>query len=302
MTKAILVAGSLHYDVVVVSPRMPAIDETLMGRAVRYIVGGKGRNQAVAVARNGVPAYMAGRVGDDQPGKLVTADLMAHGVDISLLQTGAGETTGMSVAIVNDQGEYGAVVVSGANLNFDVSRVAAPTGASLLLLQNEISEDANLVLARLARKAGVRIVLNAAPARPIASELLGLTDCLVVNRIEAEMLTGEKVTDPVSALAVARAFSSFSGNLIITLGAQGAVIRAARSRPVHQPAFPAKSVSAHGAGDFFVGSFASQIAAGANLETAVRYAQAAGSIYVATPVEERHLIRPITIRAKLEGN
>lgn len=299
MTKTILVAGSLHYDVVVDAPRMPHLDETLPGQSVRYVIGGKGRNQAAAAALNGAKTFMAGRIGNDTTGKTIEADLKARGIDVSLMQIGSGEASGMSVAIVTPAGDYGAVVVSGSNLGFDPAKVEIPSDTGFLLLQNEVTVEANIGMAGKARAAGAEVILNAAPARPMDTELAGLVDILVVNRGEAEVLSGQRIDDTKSAMSAIGVLCERTPKVIITLGHEGAVHMRAGARAEHQPAFRAQVVSVHGAGDFFIGALANQLASGSEFEAAIHYAQAAAAIYVSTEIDKRSGIRPVHIRARL---
>ncbi|MBL0371373.1 ribokinase [Rhizobium sp. KVB221] len=299
MAKAILVAGSLHHDVIVEAERLPAFDETLPGRAVRYVAGGKGRNQAAAVAHNAGKCFVAGRVGDDAQGSFLADDLREAGVDTSLLQVGKGQTTGMSVAVVNPTGDYGAVIVSGANLAFTTSDIRMPDGVGLLLLQNEIPEAVNLELARKARDAGIVTILNAAPARPLSPDIAEAIDILVVNRIEAAELTGLAIDSQGAAADAARQLCHSVGKVIVTLGGEGLVHMRAGGRPEYQPPFRVDVVSTHGAGDFFIGALASQLASGSEFEAAIHYAQAAAALFVSTDVDKRWQIRPVQIRARL---
>ena len=121
----VAVVGSLHLDIVVAAPRLPARDETLMGSAWHFKCGGKGGNQAVAAARFGSPTGFGGQVGDDDFGRRLTANLAAAGVDIAHVGVDPARGSGMSVAITEAAGEYGAVVVSGANLTIDAAAIAA---------------------------------------------------------------------------------------------------------------------------------------------------------------------------------
>jgi ribokinase len=299
MAKAILVAGSLHYDIVVDAPRLPMLDETLPGRSVRYIPGGKGRNQAVAAALNGARTFMAGRIGSDAAAETLKDDLIARDVDISQLQTGDGEASGMSVAIVMPEGEYGAVVVSGANLSLEADKVSIPADTGLVVLQNEITDAANIAIAGKARSAGAIVLLNAAPARPLFDDLAALVDILVVNRGEAAALTGRPVGNVEDAMAAAVDLCARVPKVVVTLGGGGAVHMRGGGRPEHQSAFRAQVISAHGAGDFFIGALANQLAAGSEFEAAIHYAQAAGAVYVSTEIDKRGGIRPVHIRARL---
>ena len=180
----VLVAGSLHYDIMVDAPDRPRKGETVTGRSWRPKCGGKGGNQAVAAARRAKTA-MVGAVGDDDFGRTLLANLDRAGVDRAAVAVRAGAGSGMSVAIFDDGGDYGAVIVSGANLTaspdqLDDARLAA---AAVLVLQNEIPEAVNAALARRARQHGVRVLLNAAPARAFATDLPDDVDILVVNAI-----------------------------------------------------------------------------------------------------------------------
>lgn len=268
-----LVFGALHHDVIVTAERLPALDETLPGTGVTYALGGKGGNQALAAARLGAFVAFAGRVGRDEAGAAMTAQLAAGGVDVSRIAVDATLASGMSVAIVTQGGDYGAVIVSAANGAIDGGSIALPHDCCLVLLQNEVPEGANLAVARKAAAAGARVVLNAAPARAVSRELLSLTDVLVVNRVEAEM--------------IGRGLDDYAGTLIETRGGDGCILRSAGEDAHHVAAFPVSVVSTHGAGDCFTGALACRLAAGGDLDTAVRFAAAAAALHVSVPVERR---------------
>jgi ribokinase len=270
-----------------------------MGSTVRYIPGGKGLNQASATALNGAKTYMAGRIGGDTAAETLKNALAERGVDVSLLQVSKGEATGMSVAIVNPNGEYGAVVVSAANLAFEAAALDLPADTAVLMLQNEISPEANIAMARKARAISALVIVNAAPARVMDDAFVSLIDVLVVNRVEAAMMAGVAVDDIPGALIAVNLLCRQVGRVVVTLGSEGAVHMRAGGRAEHQPAFRAEVVSAHGAGDFFIGALANQLASGSEFEAAIHYAQAAGALYVSTEIDKRAGIRPVHIRAKL---
>lgn len=297
----VLVAGSLHYDVVVTAERLPALDETLPGRSADYLCGGKGGNQAIAAARHGAAVAMAGRVGDDAFGAALLANLDEAGVERSGVAAAQGQRSGMSVAIVTDGGDYGAVIVSGANLAIEPEAVAIPEGLRVLLLQNEIPEAVNAAVAARARAAGATVILNAAPARPFESDLRAQADLLVVNRSEAATLGGGGVESVADARATARDLAADVGAVIVTLGAEGVVLAGPSDEPRHLPA-PAVAVhSTHGAGDSFVGALAARLALGDGLEAALPYAQAAAALHVSRKPEQRRAITPAMTRSFLEG-
>ncbi|SEA58441.1 PfkB family carbohydrate kinase [Rubrimonas cliftonensis] len=282
----VLVAGALHHDVVVDAPRLPALDETLIGAGVDYRLGGKGANQAVAAARMGAATAMAGRVGADAAGAAMLAALDAAGVDRRRVIRGPG-ASGMSVAIAAPGGDYAAVVVSGENARFDARDTALPEGLRLLLLQNETSEAASLALARAAACAGAEVLLNAAPWRPLPPALVRDCALIAANRVEAAQMLGTDpdALDPLAAAAALRALGA--GAAVVTLGAAGLALAAEDGQPTLKPGFRVAPVSSHGAGDMFMGALAAARARGAAWADAARFGQAAAALFVSTPVAQR---------------
>jgi ribokinase len=274
---SVLVAGSLHLDVVLRAPHLPSLDETVTGTAVDYVFGGKGGNQAVAAARMGADVRFVGRAGSDRFGDMIRETLGARGVDLAQLQRDPG-ASGMSAAIVNADGEYGAVIVSAANLNIEVARVFVPEGTTLVLLQNEIPEEINLAVAQKAKAAGARVWLNAAPARVLPDALIALVDLLIVNRIEAESYDTENGVS----------------QSLTTLGADGVSYGGA-----HYPGHGVDVISAHGAGDMFVGALAAQVDSARNMEDAIGFAQAAAALHVASALGDREYLTPRSVAAFL---
>lgn len=278
----VAVVGSLHLDIMVAAPRLPGRDETLMGSGWHYKCGGKGGNQAVAAARCGARTAFGGQTGQDDFGERLRANLVATGVDVTHVGIDAARGSGMSVAISEAGGEYGAVVVSGANLTIDASAVPqawAPLWeAKVLLLQNEIPEAVSLAAATAAQAKGAVIVLNAAPARTMSSDFLKLVDVLVVNRVEAEMLAG--TADMAAALG---ALHSPARDVVLTRGGDGLMLMMRDGRRVDIPALPVKLVSSHGAGDCFCGALAARLSAGDGIEAACRFATEAAGRFVSTP-------------------
>jgi ribokinase len=220
------------------------------------------------------------------------------GVRRAGVQTHPGPS-GMSVAISLPDGSYGAVIVSGANLRFRPDAVAFPKGCALLLLQSEIPEAANLHLAQRARSTGVRVVLNAAPARAVSPALLECLDLLVVNRGEAADLLSrpEATLDPEQAAADLRAFGPAA--VIVTMGGGGLVLAEAGGI-LRQAASAVDVVSTHGAGDAFIGALAAEWARGASLSAAAAFGQAAAALHVSLAVDRRAGIDEAAIRARCQ--
>jgi ribokinase len=285
----VVVLGSLHYDIMVDAPDRPRKGETLTGRSWGPKCGGKGGNQAVAAARQGARTVMVGAVGSDDFGQALLANLDRAGVDRTNVARLEGVGSGMSVAIFDDDGDYGAVIVSGSNLVISADQCgdAVLRGARVLILQNEVPEAVNAEAARVARQHGVITILNAAPARAFATHLPDLIDILVVNAIEAEMLGGGVVNALADALKAAKALTSQFESVLVTAGGEG-VAFADRSGVAHVIlGIPVVVESTHGAGDTFVGTFAAALARGVATRAAIEEANRAAAVLVSTPEANR---------------
>lgn len=232
---------------------------------------------------------MVGAVGGDDFGGALLANLDRGGVDRTAVAVLEGAASGMSVAIFDDEGDYGAVIVSGANLAIvpDQCGDAQLRDGDVLVLQNEVPEAVNYAAAAAARRLSVRTILNAAPARAFATALPDLVDILVVNAIEAEMLGGGTVTSAAGALAAARDLATRFQAVVVTAGGDG-VAYADRDGREHLVA-PVNIVvaSTHGAGDTFVGTLAGELACGATMLTALEVANRAAAKMVSTPEVDR---------------
>ena len=292
LSPLVTVLGSLHYDIMVDGPARPRKGETVTGTAWRPKCGGKGGNQAVATAGAGVRAAMIGVVGDDDFGEALLANLDRRGVDRRFIRIEPGIGSGMSVAIFDADGDYGAVIVSGANLTLsdkDVIAAAALIAETrVLILQNEVPDAANLAAAQAAHAAGGKVLLNAAPARPLPAELAALVDILVVNAIEAEMLGDTAVIDTIEkARDAAKTLTRLCPMVVVTAGGDGVAFADRHGGSKTIPAENIKVESTHGAGDQFVGALAAALASGAPIEMALQTANHAAALLVSTPERDR---------------
>ena len=288
---AVVVLGSLHYDIIVHGPGRPRKGETVTGTAWAPKCGGKGGNQAVSAARAGAATMMIGAVGTDDFGTALVDNLHRRGVDASQVVTLDGEKSGMSVAIFDHEGDYGAVIVSGANLLIEGASLAPKPcwqAANWLVLQSEIPEPVNLEGARLMRAAGGRVILNAAPARPVAQALLELVDIVVVNAIEAEMLNGTAAIDTLpGAMLAAEALLQRAKAVVVTAGGEGCAYADRAGLRISLPARKVTVESTHGAGDEFIGALAAALLNGASIDMALAAATDAAGALVATPEHAR---------------
>ena len=282
------VLGSLHLDIVVNAARQPLLGETLIGSGWRQVAGGKGLNQAVACARAGLPTRMLGLVGDDGFADTMIAHLQSNAVDVSNIVRLADAGSGMSVAVVQADGDYAAVVASEANALLDAGRIAAwrelLAGSAALVLQNEIPAPANRAAARIVAEHGGLVVLNAAPAREADAELFKHVGVLIVNAVEAEMMGAPCVADLASALAASQHLNrQYATDVVVTAGKHGAAWTGADVGSGSEAAVVVPVVSAHGAGDAFVGHLVAALVHGEKLDAAVRIGNSAAARHVSTP-------------------
>ncbi len=279
----VITLGSVNQDITVTTTRFPLAGETLTGESVSYRLGGKGANQAVAAAHAGARSVFAGLVGDDTAGEMLRAALERHGVDTRCLGTVSGQASGTAHITVDAAGENTIIVVPGTNrlVNADLmdGSVFVLSAANVLVLQGEVPIEADIAAARRAKAAGVTVVLNLAPAVPVADDVLRLVDVLVVNETEAGIVLGASAPEGREQAELAARGLAARGPrwVLVTLGAQGA----AWSDGAGTGSLPAPPVDTvldtTGAGDAVVGVLAAGLAEGLGFPEAVRCAIRAGS-------------------------
>lgn len=294
---SVVVFGSLHYDIMVHGPVRPRKGETVTGTDWHPKCGGKGGNQAVSAAKTGIRTAMIGAVADDEFGHALTENLRRNAVDHRFIKIAEGVGSGMSVAIFDSEGDYGAVIVSGSNLALgeaDVNAAAelfAEGGA--LVLQNEVPDHANVSAAKAMKAVGGRVVLNAAPARALSPALSSLVDIIVVNAIEAEQLAGVPVVDTLDgALNAARLLAATYPIAVVTAGGEGVACATRQGDEYRIAAIKVELVSTHGAGDEFTGVLAAEIAKGTAIGQALKVSNRAAAILVSRPRADQ--ARPVT--------
>jgi ribokinase len=285
----IATCGSVNVDVTAFCDRLPRPGETVMGQRYSISLGGKGANQAVAVARLGTPSVLIGRTGTDDFAALVRGRLTEFGVDVNHLTPDPETPTGVAVIDVDSTAENCIVVIGGANLAIDGTDIdratAALQKARVLLLQLETPMAANLTAAATVRAAGGLVILDPAPvpAGGLDDSVLAAVDIVSPNETETESLVGIRPTTAAeAATAASRLMARGVPNAIIKMGARGVFFRSAEAEGFVPP-FPVTAVNSVGAGDIFNGGLAVALGRGDPLPDAVRFAAACGALAATGP-------------------
>jgi ribokinase len=273
----ILVAGSANLDFVVRAPHIPAPGETVLGSDFRTFAGGKGANQAIACARaGGVATSLLLGLGRDSFAEPIEASLNAAGVQLHVVRT-EDLPTGTAFICVSDDAENAITVAPGANSALRAEHLPDLTRVQYLLLQLETPLETVAAYAAAARKSGVKVVLNAAPAQALPFELLAHVDVLVVNE-------GELASISNCAGSVADCLNQLPDLpcIVVTLGGQGCCARAP-DQIILQRAFPVNPIDTTAAGDTFCGVLVASLAQQHSLALAVERASAAAALACTRP-------------------
>ncbi|MDB5879591.1 MAG: ribokinase [Variovorax sp.] len=268
-----MVLGSLNMDLVLRVPHAPAAGETLEGRSIDHIPGGKGGNQAVGCARQGARVQLVGCVGDDANGRALCDALARDGVDTTSVRIDASASTGTALVMVDDAGQNRIVVIAGANARVEIDEhafVEQLRGADFLVAQFETPLIQVARAMHAAKRAGCKVLLNPSPAQPVDDALWPLIDTLVVNEIEAGMLSGQLVDSPQEAAAAGQAMRGRGiARVVVTMGSRGAVAVDAHGAR-HHTAPVVDVVDTTAAGDTFLGALAVALAGDGDFDEAVR--------------------------------
>jgi ribokinase len=307
--RRVLVVGGANFDQTAVATRLPGAGETILATGYRETPGGKAANLASAAAAWGAPVSFVGRVGEDAFGDRLLDAWREVGVDTRfVIRDPAG--TGLGLVFMDSAGHYQTVVVPRANARLeaaDVGRVPASlwTEVGAVAMALEAPAGAVLAAARTASQRDLAVVLNAAPVEGMHEDLWPLVSHLVVNEHEAALLTDVEVRDRGSATVAAEALllqldPARAVAVIVTLGAQGAVVATPGRPAAAVPAPPVVVVDTLGAGDTFVGVLAAEVASGQGLAVAVAAACRAGAVSVTVP-GARAGVTPVQARPDAEA-
>lgn len=283
---AITIIGSINLDRTIRVKQMPKPGETMHTKEIFSAGGGKGANQAVAAKRSEATTNFIGAVGNDAAGEMMMELLTEEGIEVAGVQTLEKQATGQAYIIVDDQGENSIMIHSGANNAFTPEQVqehaAVIKNSDFLIAQFESTLESTIEAFKIAREAGVKTILNPAPAlEKVPEELLKVTDMIIPNETETEILTGIKVTDEASLKAAADYLHQLGIEaVIITIGSKGAFYDV-NGRSGIIPAFKVNAVDTTAAGDTFIGAMSSVLTKDfSNLETAIKYGNKASSLTV----------------------
>ncbi|MCX6221124.1 MAG: ribokinase [Bacteroidia bacterium] len=282
--QSIVVLGSTNTDMVIKTTKLPQPGETILGGDFLMNPGGKGANQAVAAARLNGNVTLVAKTGNDLFGSQSKKLFQSEKLNTDFLFTDPESPSGIALITVDEQAENCIVVAPGANarlLRADVDKAAeAIKNAGIILMQLEIPLDTVCYTAEIAFKAGKKVILNPAPAQPLPDVLLKMLYLITPNETEAELLTGIPVTDALSAETAARLLLAKGIQVVVvTLGSKGAMLVTAEQCQLI-PTFKVKAIDTTAAGDCFNGALAVAIAEGADLVSAITFANKAASISV----------------------
>ncbi|KPI01722.1 Ribokinase [Actinobacteria bacterium OK074] len=277
----LLVVGSANADLVIGVDRRPAAGETVLGSDLVVHPGGKGANQAVAAARLGARTALLARVGDDGHGRLLLDSQRRAGVDTAGVLTG-GAPTGVALITVDPSGDNSIVVSPGANGRLTPADIRAASGllaaSRVVSAQLEIPLETVVEVVRQLPQAA-RFVLNPSPPRELPAEVLAACDPLIVNEHEARVIVGAELGGSPEEWAAAL-LALGPRSVVVTLGAEGALVAAADGDAVRVPSVKVAAVDTTGAGDAFTAALGWKLGTGASLADAAAYAARVGAAAV----------------------
>jgi ribokinase len=305
----IAVVGSLNRDLVIRTERFPAPGETVLGSGFRTVPGGKGANQAVAMARLGARVGMVGAVGEDSFGAMMLEGLVRDGIDVRSVRSCAEESTGVAVITLDAAGENHIVVAPGANARLTavdveegLARLAAVEPVQAVVLQLEVPDEAVRAATRWAVTCRIPLFVNAAPWREsVPASVFEQATWLILNRSEVSGLLGRSLSDLAS---IAGAVTAWRGTgerpgVVVTLGAEGAWLEGGGSRELVKAAPVERVVDTVGAGDAFVGGFVVGWMEGMGALAAARFAASVAAISVGRPGAQDAMPRRGEVRVNL---
>lgn len=284
--KKIIVIGSSNVDTTLHVKDFPQAGETINASKVTVAGGGKGANQAIAAAKSGAEPNFISRVGDDNFADFLIGELTKYGVKTNCVMKTTGQSTGQAYITLNEAGQNDIIIDHGANYSLTVDDIEEQSRlfgeADCVIAQFETPIESTIAAFKLAKKLNTLTILNPAPAiKEIPQELLQLTDMIVPNETESELITGIKINEEADLAKNAQKLHELGiKNVVITYGDKGAYLSTDQVEKLI-PAFKVKAVDTTAAGDTFIGFLAGGLKADlANIEQAAILASRASSLAV----------------------
>ncbi len=281
--KKVVVVGSLNIDLVTSVEKTVRLGETVFGNGLSKLEGGKGANQAVAIAKLGGDVSMVGMVGEDTFGQMLKNSLEKNGVNTEYVGVTSNAPTGTALIMIDSSGDNSIVVISGANFELKGSDIKEKmfAEAGFVLSQFEVPYDTVLKSFEIAKRVGAVTILNPAPARAITDELLINTDIIIPNQTEFELITGIK---PLTYTEIKKGakilFEKGVSEVIVTLGGDGAVYISRSGTSYKTAAYRVEVKDTTAAGDSFIGGLITKLSSGEAVEEAIEYGIKVGAVTV----------------------
>ena len=281
--KKIMVIGSLNMDLVTMSSRHPKLGETVIGKDFFEIPGGKGGNQAVAIAKLGGDVTMLGCVGDDSYGKKLILGLEENNIDTKYIKKGK-KSTGIATIVVDDNADNTIIVVPGANFELTVEdidkNIELIKKTDIVLLQLEIPLDVVEYILEKAKEYNKITILNPAPANKLSHEVIKNIDYLVPNETELELLSGRSTNTVEEVLEASKKMMDLGiKNLIVTMGKNGSIF-VGKNKTFIVGIHRVGAIDPTAAGDSFIGGVIRMLAESKDIKEAMEFGAKAGAITV----------------------
>lgn len=281
--KMVIVAGSMNYDIILKVKRMPHEGETMTAESASTAAGGKGANQAVQAAKLGVQTFMLGAVGRDNMGDFLLDEANKYGLDTSHVKR-SEISTGMGCVHALDDGRVFATINKGANYDIKIKDIDDAeylfSQSKIIIIQNEIPHEINLHVAELAKRYGLKVLYNAAPAIPENKNILTKSDVVIVNEVEASEYLGTKISTTDDAIREGLKASKTMQNIwVITMGSQGSAIFSEGRSEIIKP-YKVDAIETTGAGDSYIGGLAYAMINNMNIFDAAKFATKCSAVTV----------------------
>lgn len=283
--KKILVIGSLNMDTVIETFKMPKKGETITGKSVKFVPGGKGANQAFAIGKLGGNVSMIGAIGNDTAGDVLKNNLEQVNVDTSSIEVIKDETTGQAFITVDENGENSIILIKGTNglmskqiIDNNIDKIR---DSDIIIMQLEIPLNVVEYVKKIAIKLKKILIIDPAPARnDIPDEFWNDIDYIKPNETELEILVGRKLKSLDDyILAAKEIINKGTKNVIVTLGEKGCLLVSKEEKKLFG-ANKVHAVDSTAAGDSFTAAIAISISKNINIEKAINFAQKVSSIVV----------------------